>query len=191
MDKITKKIKMNLKKLAHLRKELVKNNLDGYIVPKNDEFFGEYVNKGNDRLKYISSFTGSAGFSVILRKKAYLFVDGRYTIQANIESGRIFKIIEIHKKKPKYILNKVKKVLKLGLDPKIFNETSLLNNFKSSKIKLIQIKKNLIDLIWKNKPKINYKKFYILNSKNVGQNYKNKINLINDFLKKKKKLKIF
>ena len=58
MDKTTKKIKMNLKKLALLRKQLVKNNLDGYIVPKNDEFFGEYVNKRNDRLKYISGFTG-------------------------------------------------------------------------------------------------------------------------------------
>ena len=186
MDEIIKKIKMIFKKLTLLRKQLVNHNLDGYIVPKNDEFFGEYVKEGNNRLKYISGFTGSAGFSVILRKMAYLFVDGRYTIQANIESGKIFKIVEIHKKKPKSILNKVNKVLKLGLDPKIFNEISLLNNFKSNKIKLIQIKKNLIDLIWKNKPKINYKKFYILNSKNVGQNYKNKINLINNFLKKKK-----
>ena len=93
MDEIIKKIKMIFKKLALLRKQLVNHNLDGYIVPKNDEFFGEYVKEGNDRLKYISGFTGSAGFSVILRKKAYLFVDGRYTIQANIESGKIFTII--------------------------------------------------------------------------------------------------
>jgi len=178
MDEIIKKIKMIFKKLALLRKQLVNHNLDGYIVPKNDEFFGEYVKEGNDRLKYISGFTGSAGFSVILRKKAYLFVDGRYTIQANIESGKIFTIVEIHKKKPNFILTKFSKELKLGFDPKIFNETSLLYNFKSSKIKLVQINKNLIDIIWNNKPKINYKKFYILNSKNVGQNYKDKIKLI-------------
>ena len=63
-------------------------------------------------LKYISGFTGSAGFSVILRKKAYLFVDGRYTIQANIESGKIFTIVEIHKKKPNFILAKFNKELK-------------------------------------------------------------------------------
>jgi len=186
MDEIIKKIKMIFKKLTLLRKQLVNHNLDGYIVPKNDEFFGEYVKKGNDRLKYISGFTGSAGFSVILRKKAYLFVDGRYTIQANIESGKIFTIVEIHKKKPNFILTKFSKELKLGFDPKIFNETSLLYNFKSSKIKLVQINKNLIDVIWNNKPKINYKKFYILNSKNVGQNYKDKIKLINNFLKRKK-----
>ena len=60
MDEIIKKIKMIFKKLALLRKQLVNHNLDGYIVPKNDEFFGEYVKEGNDRLKYISGFTGSA-----------------------------------------------------------------------------------------------------------------------------------
>ena len=186
MDEVVKKIKMIFKKLKLLRKQLVNNNLDGYIIPKNDEFFGEYVYEGNDRLKYISGFTGSAGFSVVLKKKAYLFVDGRYTIQADIESGKTFTIVEIHKKKPNSILNKYNKKIELGFDPKIFNETNLLNYFKSNKIKLTQINNNLIDTIWKNKPKINHKKFYILNSKNVGQSYKNKIKLINKFLKKKK-----
>ena len=71
-----------MKKLKNLRKFLKNYKLDGYIVPKNDEFFGEYVDKSNDRLNYISSFSGSAGSALILKKRAYLFVDGRYTLQA-------------------------------------------------------------------------------------------------------------
>ena len=87
-----------MKKLNALKKTFKYYNIDGYIVPKNDEFFGEYVNDSDDRLKFISSFTGSAGYALILKKKSYLFVDGRYTLQALRESGKKFKIVEIYKK---------------------------------------------------------------------------------------------
>ena len=50
-----------------------------------------------DRLRIISNFSGSSGFAVILKKENYLFIDGRYTIQAQIQSGKYFKIIEIPK----------------------------------------------------------------------------------------------
>ena len=69
-----------------------KYNIDGYIIPKNNEFFSEYA--ANDRLKTISNFSGSAGYSIILKKKNYLFVDGRYTIQAKKEAGKNFQIID-------------------------------------------------------------------------------------------------
>ena len=72
-----------------------KYNIDGYIIPKNDEFFSEYA--ANDRLKTISNFSGSAGYSIILKKKNYLFVDGRYTIQAKKEAGKNFQVIDLHK----------------------------------------------------------------------------------------------
>ena len=78
-----------MNKLKKLRKIFKIFKLDGYIVPKNDEFFGEYVDKRNDRLNYISSFSGSAGYALILKKKSYLFVDGRYTLQAKKESDKI------------------------------------------------------------------------------------------------------
>ena len=56
-----------------LRKKLKKYNIDGYIIPKNDEFFSEYA--VNDRLKIISNFSGSAGLAIILKKKK-LFICG-------------------------------------------------------------------------------------------------------------------
>ena len=70
-------------------------DIDGYIIPKNDEFFSEY--SANDRLKAITNFSGSAGYSIILKNKKYLFVDGRYTIQAKKEVGKSFKIVDLHK----------------------------------------------------------------------------------------------
>ena len=61
-------------RLSTLRRALDRINLDGYIVPKNDEFFGEYVSKSNDRLKYISSFSGSAGCALIFKKKSIFYL---------------------------------------------------------------------------------------------------------------------
>ena len=68
-----------------------KYDIDGYVVPKNDEYFTEF-SKIN-RLKIISNFSGSAGLAIILKNKNYLFTDGRYTIQSQIEAGKNFKII--------------------------------------------------------------------------------------------------
>ena len=86
------------KRILKLRKFINLYNLDGYIVPKNDAYFSEFAYP--DRLKNISDFNGSAGFAIILKKENFLFVDGRYTIQAQIQSGKNFKIVEI----PKFFL---------------------------------------------------------------------------------------
>ena len=84
-----------MEKIKKLRKIFNREKIDGYIIPKNDEFFGEYVPKHNDRLKFISGFNGSYGFALVLRNKNYLFVDGRYSLQAKNQSGKLFKIITI------------------------------------------------------------------------------------------------
>ena len=93
MDKISKKNKNEKNKIKSLRDKFKEYKIDGYIIPKNDEFFSEY-SKIN-RLKTISNFSGSAGFAIILKNKNFLFVDGRYTIQAQIESSINFKITDL------------------------------------------------------------------------------------------------
>ena len=62
---------MKKNKLIRLRKEFITHNIDGYIIPKNDEFFGEYVDPGNERLKYLTGFSGSAGQALVLKKKGF------------------------------------------------------------------------------------------------------------------------
>ena len=57
--------------IKKLKKLLEKYGIDGYIIPKNDEYFNEYVSPSKDRLKFISNFSGSAGFALILKNKNY------------------------------------------------------------------------------------------------------------------------
>ena len=77
-----------MEKIKKLKQLLNYYNLDGYIVPKNDEYFSEYIPKSKDKLKFISNFTGSYGFALVMKNKSYLFVDGRYKLQAKNESGK-------------------------------------------------------------------------------------------------------
>ena len=76
------------------------------------------MSKQNDRLKYITNFSGSFGLSLVLMNKNYLFVDGRYTLRAINQSGKNFKILTLPKKMPFNVV-KDKKLL-IGYDPKIF-----------------------------------------------------------------------
>ena len=174
-----------MNKINQLRNLLNKQNCDAYIIPKNDEYFGEYVPKNKDRLKFISGFTGSTGLALILKNKSYLFVDGRYTLQAKKEIYKDFKICEIPKIKPHYILKNLNKEITLGFDPKLFTSNTLKNIISNSLVKIKPINNNLIDAVWKNKTKVNNNKFYILEEKYHGENYLNKISKINKFLKLK------
>ena len=147
--------------IKKLRVKFPKYNIDGYVVPKNDDYFTEYSNV--NRLKTISNFTGSAGLAVILKNKNYLFTDGRYTIQSNIESGKNFIIKDF-----KELINcTIFKNLKLGIDPKLFTYQQIKKFFlKNNKIKFID--KNLIDEI---KQKNTYRSlpFFSLNENIVGR----------------------
>ena len=110
---------MSNKIINQLRKKFNKFQIDGYVIPKNDEFFSEFSNK--DRLNICSNFSGSAGYAVILKKKNFLFVDGRYTIQAKLESGKNFKILDYNK-----IINcKMFQNLTLGIDPSLFTSNQI------------------------------------------------------------------
>src|SRR3954463_6602245 len=69
-------------RLAALRAELTRRGLDGFVVPHFDEYQSEYLPACNERLAWLTSFTGSAGAAVVLKDKSAIFVDGRYTLQA-------------------------------------------------------------------------------------------------------------
>ena len=164
------------KRIQKLINRFDKYKIDGYVIPKNDEFFSEYSR--NDRLKTISNFTGSAGYSVILKDKYYLFVDGRYTIQADKESGKIFKIVSYDK-----IVNcNLFKNLTLGVDPKIFTSQQIKRYFsKHNKIKII--KENLIDQVYKEKSFF-HKPFFSIEDNIVGESYEAKLLKIKKYLNK-------
>ena len=173
-----------MEKIKKLRKLFKQYNLDGYIVPKNNNFFGEYVPAVEDNLKYISNFTGSAGFAVILKNRNFLFVDGRYTTQASIQSGKSYKIFTIPKKYPFDVIND--KNINLGFDPRLHTENSLISLFNKSLVKLKPINKNLIDLLWKRKKNLNIKPFYLIKDLNAGEKFDNKISKLCKIIKSNK-----
>ncbi len=171
------------KEVKELRKKFKKYDIDGYVIPKNDDYFTEY-SKIN-RLKIISNFSGSAGLAIVLKNKNYLFTDGRYTIQSEMESGKYFKIISYEK-----IINcNLFKNLKLGLDPKLFTYNQIKNYFlKHNKVKFLS--NNLVDEIKTQKVK-KYIPFFLLKDEIVGENSKSKINKIINYLKKSKADNLF
>ena len=180
----------NLDNLNKLKKVLIKKNIDAYLVPKNDCFFNEFIKTGNDRLRYVSNFTGSAGTALILHKKNYLFVDGRYTIQAKQESGHLFSIIDISKINILSFLKKNYTNIKIGFDPNLFRFQAIKNILKE-KINLVSIEKNLIEQIWKDKKKEVSKNAFILENQYCGISHIKKIKNLRDLLDINKKNSFF
>ena len=180
----------NLDNLNKLKKVLIKKNIDAYLVPKNDCFFNEFIRTGNDRLRYVSNFTGSVGTALILHKKNYLFVDGRYTIQAKQESGHLFSIIDISKINISSFLKKNYTNIKIGFDPNLFRFQTIKNILKE-KINLVSIEKNLIEQVWKDKKKEVYKNAFILENQYCGISHIKKIKNLRDLLDINKKNSFF
>ncbi|MDA8757703.1 aminopeptidase P family protein [Candidatus Pelagibacter bacterium] len=171
-----------MEKVKKLKEFFKSEKIDGYIISKNDEFFCEYVPSHNDRLSHITNFTGSFGFALILKKKNYLFVDGRYTLQAKNQSGKYFKIFTIPQKIPSEILKN--KDLIIGFDSKLFTKKMLNTFFGQNSCRLMPIKKNLVDEIWKRKIKKKINKFYNLPNYSVGFDYVDKVKKVVSFIKK-------
>ena len=172
-----------MEKIEKLKKNLTKEKLYGYLIPKNDEFFGEYTPNYNDRLNFISDFTGSYGFALVLRDKNYLFVDGRYTLQAKNQSGKNFEIVTFPNKMPKDIFKKKK--FTIGYDPNLLTKNFFNIFFKKTNIKFLPLKKNLIDNIWKRERLIKVKNFYALPNKFSNQDYNLKVKKVTYNLKKR------
>ena len=162
-----------------IRNLIVSNNLDGYIIPKNDEFFTEYSK--TSKLEMVAKFTGSAGFILILKNTNHLFVDGRYTTQAKQQSGKRFNIHEIPYVWPKDILKNYNPK-NIGFDPKLFTKDTLKLYFNNS-CNLFPVTSNL----FKNRiEKINNDNLvYSISSSISGESSQSKIKRLKKIIKRK------
>ncbi len=172
-----------MNELTELRHSLKKYALDAYLIPMRDEWGCEYVPPHLQRLKYITGFTGSAGFAVITATKAAFFTDGRYTLQASLQLDKNeFEIFDSSEKNEvEWLSENLKKNSKVGYDPKIFSITSskkLHEKLSASGIKLVESEKNLIDEIWQKRPKPLDTKPFILEKKFSGKKASEKIKTI-------------
>src|SRR5471032_1084960 len=106
-------------RIAALRAELKRRGLDGFMVPRADRQQNEYLPASEERLAWLTGFTGSAGAAIVLDERAALFVDGRYTVQAGTQvDGKIFAIAHLVDNPPdKWLEQNLKRGARLGYDP--------------------------------------------------------------------------
>src|SRR4051812_14874087 len=102
-----------------LRTELARRNLTGFIVPRADRHQNEYVPDSEERLAWLTGFTGSAGTAIVLIDRAVLFVDGRYTLQVRDQvDTSLFEIAHLAENPPdRWIEQNLPRGETLGYDP--------------------------------------------------------------------------
>ena len=139
-------------RLSILRETIEEQGLDGFLVPRADEWLGEFVAPYAERLKWLTGFTGSAGMAVILKDKAVLFTDSRYTLQAQQQSSHSFEVLDIVENKPEeWLAKNAGKKAVIGFDPWLHDQAQL-DKLSDKKINLEPCGDNLIDMIWKDQP---------------------------------------
>lgn len=140
-----------------LRNELRKQKLNGFIIPRQDEFQGEYVAGYAERLRWLTGFAGSWGTAIVTLKKAAIFVDGRYTIQVReqVDVKTITPQHLVDEPPTQWIEKNLSKNDRLGFDPWL---TTVVEAKRFSAacakvgVKLVPVTKNLIDKIWDGQP---------------------------------------
>ncbi len=167
-------------RLKALRNEMKIFGVDGFIVPRGDEHMGEYVAPCSERLAWVSGFTGSAGLAVILAEKAAIFVDGRYTLQAENEvDGTSFDYRHISDSPADdWVKDHLKDGMQLAYDPWLHTGPSLHRLKAACKkvgAKLVPAPHNFIDAVWTDRPKPPMGKIVPHEMEYTGQSHQEKL----------------
>lgn len=145
-------------RVARLREQMARVQVDAYLVPRADEHQGEYVPACADRLAWLTGFTGSAGVAAVTRKAGAIFVDGRYTVQVRTQvDAATFEILQVPDAKlGDWLAGNLTKGAAVGFDPWLHTAAEierLGDALKPKGIKLKPVKRDkagrgLVDLVW-------------------------------------------
>lgn len=147
-------------KLRQLRDAMHRAQIHAYLIPRADEHQGEYVARSSERLQWLTGFSGSAGLAAVTRKSAALFVDGRYTVQARLETDdTLFDYPGLARDHlTDWLKSQLKSGDRVGFDPWLMTITQvekLKAALEPSGIKLKPTARNLVDRIWgRDRPKL-------------------------------------
>lgn len=144
-------------RVAALRERMAAQRLDAFLVPRADAHQGEYVAPCDDRLYWLTGFSGSAGFAAVLGDEAGLFVDGRYTLQARAQcDGDVFSFLSIPSDTlGGWLAEHLGDGERVGFDPMLHtgHEIDALNKkLEPLGIALVAVDTNLVDEIWNDRP---------------------------------------
>ncbi len=142
---------LGAERLAALRSELDRLGLDGFIVPRSDAHQGEYVPARDERLRWLTGFTGSAGLCIVMRDKAAVFIDGRYTLQAQEQLDLdAFTPVQIEDQKPEDWLAEVAGEGVVGFDQWLLTEAQKRRFEAGATLRALH--ENPIDAVWPDQP---------------------------------------
>jgi Xaa-Pro aminopeptidase len=144
-------------RLDALRKELAKRGLDGFVVPISDEHMSEYVGGYAQRLAWLTGFGGSAGTAVILKDKAAMFVDGRYTLQVRDQvDGRLYDYRSVPQDGPaQWLGDNAPEGARVGYDPWLHSRgwaKAAAKALEARGAALVAVESNPIDAVWDDRP---------------------------------------
>ena len=142
---------------ALLRAEMARHGLDGFIVPRADEHQGEYVPARAERLKWLTGFGGSAGMAIVLKDKAAIFIDGRYTLQVRdqVDMDVFAPKHLVDDPAPRWIEEHLTHGARLGFDAWLHTAAAantLRAACRKAGAELVPVTDNLIDAIWTDQP---------------------------------------
>jgi len=161
-------------RLDAVRIEMAKANLDAFIIPRADEYLGEYVPERNERMLWISNFTGSAGMVIVLKESAVIFVDGRYTVQVKQQvDGTLFEYLSLtDTPQIEWLTETLKRDARVGYDSRLHPlswQKSAENKLAKAQISLISVDENPIDLHWQNRPAASTSPVVLFDDKSAGK----------------------
>ncbi|MGY5614936.1 aminopeptidase P family protein [Vibrio brasiliensis] len=165
-------------RLAAIRDWLAQNNLDALLVPHEDEYLGEYVPAHNERLHWLTGFTGSAGVAVITQHNAAIFVDGRYTVQVTKQvPSTLFEYRHlIEEPALDWILEHLETGCSVAIDPRMHNSAWLdsAQAKLAGKLELNILQSNPIDQLWHDRPAPVISDVRLMATEAVGQSSESK-----------------
>lgn len=161
-------------RLDAIRSEMAKNNLDAFIIPRADEYLGEYVPERNERLQWVSEFTGSAGMAIVLKESAAIFIDGRYTVQVKLQvDGKLFQYLSLtDTPQIQWLADTLTANARIGYDPRLHPlswQKKAVAELTKSDMQLISVKQNPVDLHWQNRPAVSSAPAILFDAKSAGK----------------------
>jgi Xaa-Pro aminopeptidase len=178
-------------RLDALRKELARKGLDGFVVPISDEHMSEYVGGYAQRLAWLTGFGGSAGTVAVLKDKAAIFVDGRYTIQVRDQvDGRLFE----YKSVPQdsigaWLAENAAEGARIGYDPWLHTfgwAKAVGRDLAAAGAELVAVESNPIDAVWEDQPAPSSAQAFVQQDEHAGRSSADKRGEVASWLKTRK-----
>ncbi len=175
-------------RLSALREVLKRQGLDGFVVPISDEHMSEYVGGYAQRLAWLTGFGGSAGSAVVLKDKAAIFVDGRYTVQVRDQvDAKLFEYQAVPATSPaKWLAANAPEGAKIGYDAWLHSKgwaDGVAKALEKIEGEFVPVERNPIDAVWADRPEPSAAPALVHSDRHAGRSSAEKRAEVADWLK--------